>query len=144
MDADRVLRELGDTQNGGIAVFGAQGDGTAASASASGRPTSGVDKRSRTTALSDIDQQVALALHLEEESGRAARQRTGDPSPPGGCAICGGVDAFGGTMLCAGCGQALCPTCFPPTQHRPCCSAPRSPSPDLELVEHTCDRSRSC
>ena len=140
VDADRVLSELSDAQNGGTAVLGAQGDGTAESASASGRPTSGVDKRSRATALSDTDQQVALALHLEEEAGRAARQRTGDPSPPGGCAICGGVDAFGGTMRCAGCGQALCPTCFPPTQHEPCCSVPRSPSPDLELVEHTCDR----
>ena len=140
VDADRVLSELGDIQNGGIAVLGAHGDGTDASASAAGRPTSGIDKRSRATAFSDADQQVALALHLEEESGRAARQRTDDPSPPGGCAICGGVDAFGGTMLCASCGQALCPACFPPTQHEPCCSAPRSPLPDLELVEHTCDR----
>ena len=43
-------------------------------------------------------------------------------------------------MLCACCEQALCPDCYPLTQHEPCCSVPRLPSPNLELAEHTCER----
>ena len=135
------LSELADAQNGGIVVPGAQGDGTAASASASSRPTSGVDNlRSRAAACSDANHQVTLALDLDEDAGRAAASGPTTLLPPSGCAICGSVDAFGGTMLCACCEQALCPDCYPLTQHEPCCSVPRLPSPNLELAEHTCER----
>ena len=59
------LSELADAQNGGIVVPGAQGDGTAASASASSRPTSGVDNlRSRAAACSDANHQVTLVSRL--------------------------------------------------------------------------------
>ena len=31
---------------------------------------------------------------------------------------------YGGTISCPQCSQSLCPDCFPPTQHQPCCSPP--------------------
>ena len=30
---------------------------------------------------------------------------------------------YGGTISCPQCNQNLCPVCFPPTQHQPCCSS---------------------
>ena len=59
-------------------------------------------------------------------------QPSNDPPLVAGCAICGGVDPmYGGTMPCPHCDQNLCPVCFPPTQHEPCCS---SLSSSLEMI----------
>ena len=63
-----------------------------------------------------------------------------DPPPIAGCVICGGVDPmYGGTVSCPQCSQSLCPECFPPTQHQPCCS---SSSTSFEIippsVAHSC------
>ena len=30
---------------------------------------------------------------------------------------------YGGTVSCPQCSQSMCPDCFPPTQHQPCCSS---------------------
>ena len=38
---------------------------------------------------------------------------------------------YGGTVSCPKCSQNLCPDCFPPTQHQPCCS---SSSASFEVV----------
>ena len=142
VDANRVLGELAAD---GVVSVGAQRDGIiSAAASASGRSTSGVNKRDRTAAFSpDADRQGVLALRDDacQDAATHVTPLRRDPSPAGGCNICGGVDAFGSTMACAYCQQDLCPVCYPPTQHEPCCSAQRSPSPEeLELAEHACER----
>ena len=37
-------------------------------------------------------------------------------------------------MPCPSCGQSLCPCCFPPTLHEPCCALPcNSPLPGVEV-----------
>ena len=38
---------------------------------------------------------------------------------------------YGGTISCPQCNQNLCPVCFPPTQHQPCCS---SSSTSFEMI----------
>ena len=66
--------------------------------------------------------QVAAEDRLAEQ--RAQAQEQTPPSMPLGCTICGGVDPmYGGTSSCPQCSQSLCPNCFPPTQHQPCCSS---------------------
>ena len=66
-------------------------------------------------------QGVVIASTLSAEP----LEPSNDPPSDTRCVICGGVDPmYGGTISCPQCSQSLCPDCFPPTQHQPCCSPP--------------------
>ena len=69
---------------------------------------------------------------VDRLANAAQLEPSNDPPLDAGCAICGGVDPmYGGTMSCPHCDQNLCPVCFPPTQHEPCCSSLPS---SLEMI----------
>ena len=69
---------------------------------------------------------------IDRLANAAQLEPSNDPPSVAGCVVCGGVDPmYGGTISCPQCNQNLCPVCFPPTQHQPCCS---SSSPSLEMI----------